>query len=305
MLHRIAPYDATALPANENMNVTPEYLSEFIEKTKKDGWTYLSIDEMYYRIKKHKKFYKSIVLTADDGYRDNLIYGEEVVRSYDVPMCVYITTSFPDMTSKLWWYALEDAILMDNARGEKLLDSEKNILNHQFIQLRKIFMSEHYNDSESFFLKKFPDFELDWSKYRLKYCMDWDELSVFARNPLITIGAHTQNHIALSMLSYEDAVNEIAVSKDRLESKIKLPVEHFSYPFGDREDSDSREYLMVKNLGFKTGTTTKAGLIYSYMSGDEFSLPRIMLRSASEIKNYSSIRFIAKDIVKKVLYWDR
>lgn len=53
-----------------------------------------------------------------------------------------------------------------------------------------------------------------------------------AKDPLCTIGAHTVSHPRLSEVSVEIVRNEIYKSKIYLESLLKMPIVHFSYPHG-------------------------------------------------------------------------
>ena len=55
-----------------------------------------------------------------------------------------------------------------------------------------------------------------------KYCLSWKELKKLAKNPLITIGAHSVSHPILSALNKRDLKNEIVLSKKILEKKLKI-----------------------------------------------------------------------------------
>ncbi|MBX0312365.1 MAG: hypothetical protein JHC31_11445, partial [Sulfurihydrogenibium sp.] len=47
MLHRVAPFEKDRLSPNENMKVSPEFLETFIELSRKKGYTFISLDELY------------------------------------------------------------------------------------------------------------------------------------------------------------------------------------------------------------------------------------------------------------------
>jgi peptidoglycan/xylan/chitin deacetylase (PgdA/CDA1 family) len=71
------------------------------------------------------------------------------------------------------------------------------------------------------------------------------------------IGAHTCTHPRLSLLSRDQAKEEIFASKKRLEDLFGLPVEHFAYPFGDYSQTTVE---LVREAGFKTACTMHRGI---------------------------------------------
>ena len=83
-----------------------------------------------------------------------------------------------------------------------------------------------------------------------------------ADDPLVTIGAHTRRHYALAKLTLADARAEIDESVRRIEREIGQPCRHFSYPYGDETSAGQREFDLAKELGIKTGVTTRKGLIH-------------------------------------------
>ena len=87
---------------------------------------------------------------------------------------------------------------------------------------------------------------------------------------LITIGAHTRRHVSLPLLSKDVAWEEIYGSKTGLETLLKIPVKHFSYPYGsyNQEVED-----LVSRAGFATATTTVPGTTHT--GSEIFSLSRV------------------------------
>lgn len=297
MLHRIASIKPDALPANQNMNIPPDELADFIEKVKRRGWVFLSLDEMYERLVSKKKLSKTLALTADDGYRDNLTEGLDVISAYNVPLCIYVTTSFPDKTAKLWWYALEDAVCLEAEKNGKNYDVR--LINEDFLKLRSKYL-ESYLNPEKYFNDYFPTFEPDWDSYCDKYCLDWDEIALLSKNPQITIGAHTVSHACLQMLTYGDAWKEIENSKTIIQNKISLKIEHFCYPFGGSDEASTREYNMTVEMGFKTATTTIGGNIFPEHKNSLTSLPRYIYKPSYKMGYLSGFKKNAKYLLKSL-----
>ena len=67
-------------------------------------------------------------------------------------------------------------------------------------------------------------------------CLTRPELETLAREPLLTLGAHTISHCDLAGRNKAEQQAEIAGSKEQLEKIIDRPVDHFSYPYGSCND---------------------------------------------------------------------
>ena len=96
-----------------------------------------------------------------------------------------------------------------------------------------------------------------------------------SEDPLVEIGAHTISHPALNKLTDSAVLKEIEGSRDKIESEINKKVEHFSYPFGTRNEIGRREFKIAKKCGFKTSTTTSIANIFEEHKDLLEQLPRI------------------------------
>ena len=280
-LHRIAPESRTGMRVNEHMNMSPERLMCFIAEARRRGWAFISIDEMWAGLVANREMRKCIVLTSDDGYKDNYVYALDVLESENVPLCIYVATAFPDEQSKLWWYALEDAINTGDVPGDQACEA-------LFMACRTELMFGHAHDYDLFFRRTFPDFDLDWSSYRQEYCLSWQEIRELSRHPLVTIGAHSVNHPVHSKLDIEELVREIDGSRKIIADQIQQQPEHYCYPFGGLAEANVREYRLVLELGFKTGVTTVPGFVTCAYRNRLASLPRVMLSPATAAADYFS-----------------
>ncbi|MFU8831344.1 MAG: polysaccharide deacetylase family protein, partial [Wenzhouxiangella sp.] len=54
--------------------------------------------------------HKSVVVTFDDGYLDNLTLALPILRAHKVPATVYVATGMIENTASLWWQELEHII---------------------------------------------------------------------------------------------------------------------------------------------------------------------------------------------------
>ena len=70
------------------------------------------------------------------------------------------------------------------------------------------------------------------------------------------IGSHTLTHPHLTAIPREQARAEIFDSKQRLEDRFGIPIRHFCYPYGDRDDA-IRD--LVAEAGYATAPTVEFG----------------------------------------------
>ena len=149
-----------------------------------------------------------------------------------------------------------------------------------FVSLRESIMalpSEGLGDGVN---AMFAQANFDWPQMCDTEALSWDDLRELARDPLATIGAHTVSHPVLSALSVEQACAEMRDSRERIEAHIGVPVTHFCYPFGSRNEVGAREFELARQLGFKTATTTRWGNIFPRHSKHLHGLPRVPLANA-------------------------
>lgn len=298
MLHREYPFEANKLLSNENMKVSPEFLEGVIIELRSKEYEFISLDDVYEILIKGKKVNKKIVFTLDDGYVDNYEIAYPIFRKYKVPFTIYITTSFPENTAILWWYILEDIILENDAvelpDGKIFFGKTKKEKEEVFLQIRQIVLSLKKSEFEKFLEELFSKYIPNWrdknEELCKKLCMNWRQIIELSKDGLCTIGGHTKNHYSLNNLKEKEVVSEIVEANQLIESKIDKKVEHFAYPFGDKNTTTQREFEIVKKLGLKTAVTTRYGNVYKEHKNHLNKLPRIMLVENFDLKDIGKIR---------------
>ena len=119
--------------------------------------------------------------------------------------------------------------------------------------------------------------------------MGWDDLAELAADPLCTIGAHTMTHAMLSTLSEQDVRDELQSSKRVIEQHLGIVVDHLAYPFGDAEAIGSREIRIARELGFRSATTTRPGMITQQCAMSPTALPRLSVNGHWQDRRYLEI----------------
>lgn len=110
---------------------------------------------------------------------------------------------------------------------------------------------------------------------KCEYAMSYKQLDVLKRNPLSTIGGHTENHSSLAELTKEDIIQEITGNIFSLKSNLQLDIETFAYPYGS-VNSDVLDVILDLQGDIKIGVLATGGVINTAHSNNHL-LPRVNL----------------------------
>ena len=139
------------------------------------------------------------------------------------------------------------------------------------MKIRNILLN-NYNDKT--INDVFKQYNIDNSEVTEGMSLNWEQVKEMSRHPNVTIASHTATHSCLKYLTTEQLKEDVIGSVQRLESQIQKKVEHFSYPFGQKQNG-KREFAILTELGFKTATTTRFANIFLEHWQHRCSLPRI------------------------------
>ncbi|HXU27658.1 MAG TPA: polysaccharide deacetylase family protein [Bacteroidia bacterium] len=276
MLHRVVDSIGENRINNDGIEITRDYLEYLINFYLKNKFIPISIDD-FSKLKGGKSKERYVVFSFDDGYLDNYEKALPIFEKYNVPFAVYISTDFIFKKQFAWWYFLEDLI---NANSEiRYLNKggEPIVLNKEsradkvdcFVKMRGVIQNDI-----SILTQLIDAYKPDINKYYNLF-LNTEQLALFAKHPLVTIGSHSLSHPSLAKCTDEESLNEIYNSKHELEKIIEKPVMHFSYPFGTTNDVSKREMKNVKEAGYLTALTTSYGDVYINKDTNLFALNRI------------------------------
>ena len=102
MLHRVV--EQRSKGQNCELEITPDFLRQTIEDYRRQGYRFVSIDEVCDIIGKGRTDQPFVCLTFDDGYSDNFTIAYPILKRLNVPFAIYVTTGYIDGTAKMWWY---------------------------------------------------------------------------------------------------------------------------------------------------------------------------------------------------------
>ena len=130
-------------------------------------------------------------------------------------------------------------------------------------------------------------YHVDIASFCDELCMNWSELGELADDPLVTIGAHTVNHVMLAKVPEKAARSEMVMSRSVIEASLGMRPDHLSYPVGDPTSAGPREFRIAAELGFKTAVTTRPGVLFPEHAQHLMALPRVSLNG-----EYQQLRYV-------------
>ncbi len=218
---------------------------------------------------------KSVALTFDDGYVDFYSKTYPLLKKYNVPATVFVSTGGIDNNKEFWWDELE-MLLSEEHLPATICTKRKEYVVSQYpnralliMDVRNEVIENTYKvrDEEIALLRKqIKPMAKDRSAYRT---MNSEEIVALSKEPLITIGAHTINHILCDKESYDIQKHEIKESKEVLEALINKEINLFAYPNGNI-GKDTRGIL--DELGFEKSFTCEHACIDKVEK--KFDIPR-------------------------------
>ncbi|KKC31950.1 polysaccharide deacetylase family protein [Devosia psychrophila] len=295
-LHRVLPDEPADFSPNAILQVQPDFLDYVIERVRDLDLDIVSLDEALERLAAPKPGKRFVVLTFDDAYKDNLRHALPILRRHEAPFTLYVPTAMVDGVGELWWQAIEDIIARQEAIAltsggetdyvDTLTTSEKaEAFNALYWQMRNMPEAERVKLVRSFA----TSYGYDLDKQCRELIMDWQELRLFAGDPLCTIGAHTVHHYELAKLPLEKARNEIVQSADILMAQFGQRPIHLSYPLGGPLSAGQREFDLAQELGFRSAVTTRPGGLYARHAKTPHALPRISLNGYFQSRRYVDV----------------
>ncbi len=232
-----------------------------------------------------------VAVTFDDGYRSSYVLGGPVLKKYNIPATVFITTSLlghGDDPSQPLWFDKIHRLAPEIEAGEfdlthlglskyTVAAPEDRLATVQAIcaELKTLdppnrrATVDQIADAFGIRVEDDPQYE----------GATWGEVSGWL--PLIAPGAHTVSHEILSGLTPEAAAYEISESRKIIEAETKTAIRYFAYPNGRRIDFTDTTKHLVSEAGFRAALTTIEGV--NQPGDDIYELKRVGIGSDSSL----------------------
>lgn len=302
MYHRVAEVH----PEPWNLCVSPSHFAEHLEVLRDQAHT-LSLSGLLESLDQGTLQDRTVVVTFDDGYADNLHQARPLLERYGIPGTFFLTSGCIGRDREFWWDELERILFQPGTLpetlhleingiprrwklGEAAHWSADDVLRHRDWR----FYDPHPDRRHQVFieiyqfLQPLPDNEqwklLDeirtWANVRVETRLTHRTLSnqeaiELSHGGPVEIGSHTVTHPVLSALTLPAQQDELERSKSDLEKLLNRTITSFAYPYGGSHVYTPETVRAVRDAGYQGACTTTEGIVRN--GSDRFRLPRVMV----------------------------
>lgn len=305
LYHRVADLDTDPF----SLSVTPDNFSEQMKVLRK-VCNPISLRELSEGLRNQRIKRRSVVVSFDDGYADNLHNAKPILERYEIPAVVFVIAGSVGAQNEFWWDELDRILLQPGSLPPELAFrlngtetrwklgpsaveySEATYREHAAWYYGKTAPTERhalYVDLYQVIRPLAPHQQSEmltmlraWSAQgtaplKSNLPMTPAELRSLRKGDLIEVGAHTMSHPVLSTLPEDSQRREIHESKKLLQEFVGEPITGFAYPYGGDRDYTRETADIVREAGFDAAFSAASGVIHR--QSDAFRLPRNWVRN--------------------------
>jgi peptidoglycan/xylan/chitin deacetylase (PgdA/CDA1 family) len=208
-----------------------------------------------------------MMVTFDDGYRSCHDVALPILRAVGMRATFFIATGYVSNRKLYWWERI--AIVLSHARI-----ASANLTYPQPIEivakdpraqnvLTDLIKNTPALDLERFLTGLSTAFGVEWNSaieatHADNLVMSWDQVRSLARAGM-DVESHTKTHRVLLTLNDADLRDELAGSRQELETQLGRPVRAIAYPVGRRVSHRARLRTAIEAAGYRLGLSNASG----------------------------------------------
>ena len=298
MYHRVA--DEQLDPWH--LCVSPKNFGEQLEVIRSAGLRVMHLRELAEAAASGAVPPRSIAITFDDGYRDNLENGRPLLEKYGVPATAFVASGYVASDGEFWWDALERVLLtpgklpqsfaveIGGKRRSWQLGSDSSWTDDDcerhrdwrpytppqtprqrlYRELRDVLLAASADEKARIVGELLAWANIPATARAKRRILDEEGLCKLAADDLIEIGGHSISHPELAPLSLDEQDHELRASKRRLEEVLGRKITALAYPHGSCSD-DTKRLAAQAGYAFACGTQRRP----VQRGVDRYELPRV------------------------------
>ncbi|MDQ6839900.1 MAG: polysaccharide deacetylase family protein [Actinomycetota bacterium] len=206
---------------------------------------------------------RAVVLTFDDGYRDNLEVAAPILQRCGLPATFFLAPDLLDGIISPWWEELAWAMHFSSRRslrwGEFNLSLESSERARSYgVVVRGLKLLDEIERRRSVRALVNSLEPQDPAGSHRSPIMGWDEAQALQRQGF-TIGSHSLSHSILARESACAQAEDLTRSRRALQEHLGCSADLLAYPNGDVGDFDHRTVQASVDAGYRAAVTTIQG----------------------------------------------
>ena len=225
----------------------------------------ISIDEYYKRYNNHSFTNREVVITFDDGYKNNLLVVAPILNEMNVPFTVFVSANNVELQKR--FYVLVPRLVIV---GGQMTDISIPMLSYHKVCTcrRERILCAHEIEYKIKYLshsdaEKVADYLISvvgeekyqslCNKYRNGMLLTWSDIITLQCEYDCTIGSHCMDHCICHKTQDQQIVQEqIRDSKKLIEARTGKECNYFAYPNGDYTEFSNSIVENLYRMGFST-----------------------------------------------------
>jgi peptidoglycan/xylan/chitin deacetylase (PgdA/CDA1 family) len=229
-------------------------------------WNVLALEEALERASRKDIPDNAIVITFDDGYRDNFVHAFPILRKLSLPATIFLVTGVIGTGRSLWHDRVFSAFRETHVPVLAGIPSENDRYDLQTLagklaaqsKVLRFIWSLGEDDRSRWIDRLVEELHVPDHRDASNVMLTWDEIRLM-HGQGVGFGGHTVTHPILSKLPAYRAVEELQQSKAAIEHELRTTVNTFAYPIGRREDFSEDTKRFVREAGYVCALTTVPG----------------------------------------------
>jgi len=244
-----------------NISVSSKDFEDQILFLKKNGHSFIQFSDLKSpKIKETRRLDKPTVIFFDDGFKDVLVNALPILKKYEIPATIFITTGLIDRSYFLWTLKVRHLL------SRRHLDMEQ--IERKVAEMKKLSITERGETISV--MEKEANLILNPSDFNI--FLNWDEIRELSKNNF-EIGSHGVSHEKFVELSDGELKLELVSSRTILEQKTGAMVGTISYPYGRYNE---RIIGSARSSRYSLGLSTLVGSnSFEYIDKHPFQIKRI------------------------------
>jgi peptidoglycan/xylan/chitin deacetylase (PgdA/CDA1 family) len=285
--------------------VTPEHFAQQIAVLR-ERCQPIALDELVDGVANGSLPPRSVAVTFDDGYADNVTRAQPLLERNAVPATIFLATGYLGTDRAFWWDELATILLEPGILPAELSLYVRGMYHHWHLGNLATYSMRDFQRYQRWRAWEIPPttrhalyFAL-WVLFRSLPATERDDVLNAVRawatathppNPdslplsraavaergdsMIRFGGHSVSHPSLATLPIAAQRDEVVASRVQLEHVLGHQVTAFSYPFGKERDYSMDTATIVREAGFTCACTgVEQGV---RRSQDRYRLPRVQV----------------------------